>query len=194
MHPLLSCAHFACLPSTPWPAPSASPSHMSMPLPPLCFTACHGAGAKEACLKCASPKWALQSLAGGGSGRRAEQRWEVPPGWAGCSKGQIQLADWACPALGCCCSLGCGFVLCCLTSAVLLHQGGNAAGSAALPASPPWSGAQGSAAEMSRDHLRKSLRGGGRLAEGDVFYSGWRGQQSCDQQLGKEAETSKEGR
>lgn len=77
---------------------------------------------------------------------------------------------------------------------MLLHRGGDAAGSDALPASPPWRGALGSSAEMSRDRFRESFGGGDRLAKGDVFYSGWRGQQSCDQQLGKEAEMSKEGR
>jgi len=74
-------------------------------------------------------------------------------------------------------------------SAVLLRQGGDAAGSTVLPASLLWRGALGSAAEMSRDHSRKSFRGGDRLAKGNVFYSGWRGQHSCNQQLGKEAET-----
>lgn len=75
-------------------------------------------------------------------------------------------------------------------STVLLHQRGDAAGSAAPPASPPWRGALGSAAETSRDHFRKSFGGGDRLAKGDVFYSGWRGEQSCDQQLEKEAESA----
>lgn len=41
---------------------------------------------------------------------------------------------------------------------------------------------------MSRDHFRKSFGGGDGLAKVNVFYSGWRGQQSCDQQLGKKAE------
>lgn len=68
-------------------------------------------------------------------------------------------------------------------------EGGDAAGSAALPASPPWRGALGSPAEMGKCHFRKSFGGQGRLDKGDVFYSGWRGQQSFDQQLGKEAET-----
>lgn len=34
-------------PSTPWPDPSPSSSHISMPLLLLCFTACRGAGVKE---------------------------------------------------------------------------------------------------------------------------------------------------
>lgn len=54
---------------------------------------------------------------------------------------------------------------------------------------PPWRGALGSPAEMGKRHFRKSFGGQDRLDKGDVFYSGWRGQQSCDQQLGKEAET-----
>lgn len=68
-------------------------------------------------------------------------------------------------------------------------QGRDAAGSAVLSASPPWRGALGSPAEMGKGHFKKSFGGGDRLDKGYVFYSGWRGQQSCDQQLGKEAET-----